>query len=275
MSADEGLYRLYKLHEIDQRLHKLKSRAGALDTGEQEVAVYRKLLAETKPIRTQAKQLRTKLTELEDRQNDAKKKSVDHEAHLYDGSVNNPREAQDLQKEITSLKALVASLDTERKKTEKELEAIKAQADEAESNVEKLKAAALEKQEIAKKEHAELHAQYKEIAKTRAEIAKDVDPSHLRLYDGARKKTGNTGMALITDDESCSVCGIDIPAKTKEYVQSGRAMQCESCRRVLLVMMPTVTKDDPEPEEPADEEAKTEAPKSEEVKSEEPEPTQT
>ena len=236
--SDEGLYRLYKLHQVDAQLHTLKSRAGALDTGNAEAAQYKRIQIETKMVRQKAKQLSDQLTALKDRRADNAAKADKYETQLFDGSIVNPREIEDLLKEASSLRALDPKL-------EKEIAVLKPDVDEAVENassanaqLKKLRETVLTKQEKAKALHGALQEEYMKVKATRAEIAKDVDPLIMREYDAARKKTGNTGLALITEDSRCSSCGIDIPEKTRQLVRIGKVMHCESCRRVLFIYEP-------------------------------------
>ncbi len=236
--SDEGLYKLYKLHLIDSKLHQLKSRASALDVGNKEAAVFKKLQTESKPIRDQASDLSQKLTALQNRKIESSQKADTFEEKAYSGKVVSPRELEDLGAEIKMLRELVEKSENEIQELKPQVEAAESEAQIAIKHLAKLKKIVLEKQENAKVEHGELEKQYKDIKTQRTDREKQVDPSLLREYAAAIKKTGSTGVALITDDDRCEVCGIAVPSKTQEMVRLGKAIHCESCRRIYFKLMP-------------------------------------
>lgn len=236
--ADERLYKLYKLHKIDAALLQLKSRADHLDAGQGEAAIYKKLDAESKGIREEAGNLRKSAAEIEVREQQAESKLEKFQKQLYDGSLVNPREIENVQKEIEMLETLVVNLDDERKGVLARLEAVASEAGAAEAQMAKAKAAYAEKRDAAKVEHEALVARFREVGLTRAAAEKAVEPALLAVYASSRKKTGGTGVALVTADHRCAECGIDVPEKIREAVQSGKAMGCESCRRILFILTP-------------------------------------
>lgn len=236
--SDEGLFLLYKLHQIDSTLHQLKSRAAALDTGQREAAMYKKIQAESKPVRERAKELADKMNELDNRRSQSKEKAANFETKLYSGTIISPREVEDLQEEVKMLHGLVEKLEGEISALKPEAVAAQSEADTSRKQMAKLKKTVEEKQEKAKVDHATMQAEYKRIQETRAAAEAKIAAGTLREYNAARKKTGNTGLALITDSQDCDSCGIDIPVKTLEMVRLGKVLHCESCGRILFKMMP-------------------------------------
>lgn len=238
--SDEGLYRLYKLHLVDTKLNSLKARAAALDTGNKEAAVYKKIQSESKEVREKAKSLRQELNELENRKISNADKADNYEKKLFDGSITSHKEIDDLTREVKELREADGKLNRLINELKPKVEAAEKAASESKDNMAKLKEIVLKKQEKAKVEHAELEKQFKHLRPERDTVAQNVDPMMLREYQAAIKKTGNTGMALITEAERCEACGIDIPEKTIVMVSNGKAVHCESCRRVLFILVPEV-----------------------------------
>lgn len=236
--SDEGLYRLYKLHLLDAKLHSLKSRAAGLDTGQKEAALYNKLQADSKSVRDKAKNLRQQLTDLQNKRvsNDDTKNR--HEARIYDGSITNPKELQDLTREVKELGEQDGKIGRQIEELKPLVEAAEAEAADSQEKMAQLKAIVLKKQEKAKSDHVKLHQAYDELKPKREAFLKLVDPIHLRAYEGAVKKTKGTGMALVTDSDRCESCGVPVPEKVKVQIRSGKAMNCENCRRVLFILVP-------------------------------------
>lgn len=236
--SDEGLYRLYKLHQIDANLYALKSRGAALDVGQKEAAAFKKLQSESKDVRAKAKALRDQLTELQNRKVENILTAEKHEKTLYDGTITNPKELQDLTRDVKERKEQDGKIGRQIAELTPQVEEAEAKAATSQDYMAKLKEVVLKKQEKAKVKHAELEARYHEIKAHRAEVEKLVDPRILREYDSARRKTGNTGMATISDASRCEVCGIDIPEKTYQNVRDGKVEPCQSCRRILFIVVP-------------------------------------
>src|SRR5690606_20632520 len=162
-----------------------------------------------------AKQLSDQLTTLQDRRTDSLAKADKYEAQLFDGSIVNPREIEDLMKEAANLRTLEGKLEKEMSVLKPDVDAAIADAASANAQLKKLRETVLIKQEKAKALHGSLQEEYVKVKTTRAEIAKQVDPLVMREYEAARKKTGSTGLALINADLRCESCGIDGQYKTR------------------------------------------------------------
>lgn len=236
--SDEGLYQLYKLHKIDAALLDIKSKAENLDTGKREAALAKQVEAESESVRQAFATAAAKFTELKTKEELALAKLDKFQKQLYSGSLTNPREVENVQKEIDMLENLVVGLDDELKATQAERDHHSAGAKAAEEKIAAAHTAQAAKRKSAEETHHQLQASFREIGAKRADAEKKVAPNLLQLYAAARKKTGSTGMALITADQRCSACGIDIPERTQEMVRDGKPTQCESCRRLLFILHP-------------------------------------
>ena len=155
------------------------------------------------------------------------------EANLYGGRIRNPKELQDLQKEITSLKKHLAVLEDQQLEAMMALEEAEARNQTAQGTLVQAQGAFAEKSSawLGQKEHFtrtldRLQAE-RDAALTLA------SKESLQVYEGLRKR--KSGVAVTTVKEgSCSVCGANIrPAE----LQAARAAQdlvyCSSCGRIL------------------------------------------
>ncbi|MDK3156843.1 hypothetical protein QPK87_09675 [Kamptonema cortianum] len=186
--SDERLYRLYKLHVIDKKLFEIKSRAGALDVGKRELVAAQKLESETAEIRQKFEDLAAKAKEIENREVTSEEKLNKFQKQLYDGSLTNPREIENVQKEIEMLEELVVKLDDDRKAILAERESIRAEAEAATRKIQALKDQATAKRKQAQAEHERLQEAFKATGIERPPVLKEVEPNLLREYDAVRKK---------------------------------------------------------------------------------------
>lgn len=235
---DEGLYQLYKLHLIDAALYDLKQHAAVLDVGKEESAKIKALEAQLKPVRDQLAELQKELDATEIDQKADEDKLARYEKQLYDGSITNAREVENVQKEIEMLTGLVVTLDDKANALREKVKPLRDQVKKTDALTSELRKAGLAKQETAKTEHARLEVEYKQTAAKRADAAKAVDPGLLRTYEAIRAKTGNTAMATITPQIRCHHCGMHVPEKALDLVRSGKPAQCEQCRRLLFIVVP-------------------------------------
>ena len=236
--SDEGLYLLYKLHKIDAALIDIKQRAENLDSGKREGALAQKIETESADVRSAYSEAVAKFNDLKTKEDQALAKLDKFQKQLYSGSLTNSREVENVQKEIDMLENLAVNLDDDLKAAMVERDRLATEAKAAEEKIAAARQAQANKHKHAQEEHAALQARFREIGAKRADAEKKVSPSLLQVYVAARKKTGSTGMSLVTEDERCSACGIDVPERTQEMVRLGRPTQCESCRRLLFILHP-------------------------------------
>lgn len=233
---DERLYNLYKLHKIDARLIDIKSKAEHLDLGKQEALMAKKIQEDNSELFSQHAALKTEIAELTTKNDQIQAKIAKFNKDLYDGSVVNAKEVDNLQKEVVMLEDLAMNNALRIEEIEDELKPLSESVDKLTAQVDQLKKLIVKKRADAEVHHKELQAAFKDTGAKRAAAEGEVGADLITVYNQARKRTGNTGMALVTEAKRCSACGIDIPEKVREMIQAGRTTQCESCRRILFIL---------------------------------------
>ncbi len=232
---DERLYRLYRLHKIDSRLMEIKNEAEHLDVGSRELAAVKKIRAEAgedlrrhEDLTARTHQIRTSLDQIE-----SKRDRLNRE--LFSGSIG-AKEAEAIQQELENIGDQEVQLAIELEEAEAQLAPLIDKVGEVSNKVEAFKNQAAKKRGAAEVRHKELQALFRQVGETRAATEAEVDKPLLANYASARKRSGNTGMTLITPDDRCESCGIHIAPKIKESVQNGKVTPCESCGRILFVI---------------------------------------
>mgnify|MGYP001484304814 CR=1 FL=1 len=233
--ADTGLAQLIQLHLLDSSLHELKSRANALDVGQEETALFKHRAAETAEVRQRAKDLKQEEADLEAKTAALAAKKKAWHKKLYDGSVVSPREVENIESEIKSLTEQIELAEVRGMEILEILPTAQAEARNAEIELIRLKKKVEEKKAKANEDLKLLQAKHAEKAKFRGPIAEKVKPPLLAQYEAIRKKIGVPAMSEAREDGHCAACGLPVPTKTYERVRQDLVAACESCHRILYM----------------------------------------
>lgn len=231
MSAALALYRLQQVDsQIDQIQARLKTIQQTLENDEALRAANERFTAASGKHREAESLLKHCEMEVEKQ----RVKLEQTEASLYDGKVQNPKELQDLQKDVASLKRHLETLE------ERELEAMIA-AETAEKDFQAAKADLEHVQSNIKDQHKDL-AQESEVlrkhlerlASERQAVVTDIAGQALHVYDQLRKQ--KRGLAITTiADNSCEACGTTLTASQQQIARStSQLFHCPTCGRILF-----------------------------------------
>ena len=162
-------------------------------------------------------------------------KAADIEKKLYGGSVKNPKELQDLDADLRSLKE-------QTRKREDELLALLVQIEEAEAErqaadfaLADVEAGWRRGQDELLAEKAEIEPEVESLRGIRDSQATDVDRRLISLYDLLRERRGGTAVARV-ERGMCQGCRISLPMSVLQRARTGvSVVQCVSCERILLL----------------------------------------
>lgn len=227
------LRKLHKLHQVDVAIHEIRKRAEALDPGKRIQAEINGLTADFNAKDEAAKKYASELSDLELKQKgiDDKLKKIDKD--LYGGKVVNPREVENLQKEIGILKNQRGDLDLRILELWDLAPPARKAAEEVQALIDAKKKELAEYQKKVVQAKAQLEAQYKEQTAKRPALAAEVPKPLLARYDAIRQKMHGVGMAEVIKGGNCSRCGTHLPLKIVEDALDGRVVTCESCHRII------------------------------------------
>ena len=155
------------------------------------------------------------------------------ESTLYSGTVRNPKELEDLQNEVTSLKKYLAVLE------ERQLEAMFAEEDalkekqhflellnQIKSEFSSLTQTLSEERDCLKKDQQRLNSE-------RTAASNSIDAEDLRLYESIRSRRSGLAVSAISE-KSCSSCGTLINSTLLDIARSPEKIAtCDSCGRIL------------------------------------------
>ena len=230
MSAALGLYRL---QQVDGQIDQIQARQKWIQDTLQNDMRLRAASQASAAAEAKFKEASRLLKQSEAAVEKQRTKIEQTEASLYGGSVRNPKELQDLQKDIVSLKKYLETLE------ERELDAMLT----TETAEKEFQAASseLEHTQIQVKEQnhdlaIENDALIKDLERLRTErkaVISDLAGSAVEIYDQLRKQRRGVAVATITDS-SCAACGTTLtPSQQQTARSTSQLFNCPSCGRIL------------------------------------------
>lgn len=155
------------------------------------------------------------------------------EASLYGGAVKNPKELQDLQRDVASLKKHLVTLE------ERQLEAMM-QAESAAAELEKAKTELALVQSRLGDEHKKLFEEKRQLVQQMESFAQEreaavapIESSLLAVYEDLRKQKRGVAITEV-DDDACVSCGTILNAALQQNARSQKLAYCPSCGRILF-----------------------------------------
>ncbi len=224
---------LYRLQVLDTKIDELTRRISALEKQLSDESSILKLKDKIAKEKNSAYQLDQKLKDATFATTTLRIKIEQSESSLYGGSISNPKELQDLQKEITSLKKQLTLAE------EQELELM------LNTETQQLLLAKLDNEfntEFSKKQglnnalKQELGVNIKELEKVQIErgaTEKSLQAVDLSAYN--RLRAAKSGIAVTDVAESaCSACGAEISqAEWQKARISPDLIFCQGCGRII------------------------------------------
>jgi predicted nucleic acid-binding Zn-ribbon protein len=230
MSAALGLYRLQQVDsQMDHAQSRLKAIRQTLENDAELSAATEKLTQAETAFKNAERLLKQSEQEVEKQ----RLKIEQTEASLYGGLVHNPKELQDLQKEVASLKRHLETLE------ERELEAMLT----AETAEKELQAAIAVLESVKSKlgtqfrdltqESEGLNKDLEKLSSERNAVMQDIASQTVNIYDQLRKQRRGVAVATISEG-SCAACGTTLTASQQQSARStSQLFYCPSCGRVL------------------------------------------
>lgn len=155
------------------------------------------------------------------------------EARLYGGTVKNPKELEDIQIEIASLKKRSAALEETLLELMIENEEMLKLIDSQKQNLNTLLS---EKALLAKELHLEKEQLIKERARLiveREPVINQINPDLVLKYEKLRKSKKRLAVTLIKDN-ACAACGSSLtPAEIQMIKSSLDEFYCKICKRMI------------------------------------------
>ena len=231
MSAALGLYRL---QQVDSQIDQIQVRLKAIQQTIENDVVLRAANEHFTGADVKHKDAERTLKVSESEVEKQQIKIQQTEASLYGGKVHNPKELQDLQKDILSLKRHLETLE------ERQLEAMLAVEDNEKDlqttkiDLERVQANLKEQNKDLTKESETLRKDLERLNSERQAVVTDIASQALNVYNQLRKQKRGIAITTVTDN-SCEACGTTLtPSQQQTARSTSQLFHCPTCGRILF-----------------------------------------
>ena len=224
---------LYQLQQLDDEIAHAEARLKKIEAeiaSDIEITQANAALVEAKNFENLASHA---FSEAEHAVKEVRIKIATSEQSLYGGKIHNPKELQDLQSEIASLKKrLSVAEDNELEQMIKQEEAVSLLA-QAEKTLREVKDKKASEIALLFGEQDSLVKKVDRLAKERLARLGSISAESLQVYETLRRSKNGKAVALI-EDNACEVCGASIrPAELQAARSSSQLVYCDTCGRIL------------------------------------------
>lgn len=177
----------------------------------------------------------TQLRDLELQVQTTEQKREGSQQRLYSGTVSNPKELQDIEKNIASLKRRQTSLEDTMLSLMVEIENATAIHQSAQETLESTRAESRANNQALVEEKDQLESKIIDLHALRDTLTTALDDDLVVMYEKLRSKMAQRPIATLTDAGTCSICGV---RQTNTHAQDIRRtddfLRCANCNRIIL-----------------------------------------
>jgi len=225
---------LFALQEIDLRRDARRAVIADIESRLEETDELREARQAVEDAQDDLKGLQRLQRNLDARLADLDAKLKPLETKMYDGSVRNPKELTDMQKELDHFKKQRSKLDDEGldlieavDETAKLLAQQRETLRRTEANWQQEQRELIERKSTAESEYATLEGQ-------RGSQTAEMDRGMLGLYETLRVSKAGRAVALVVRGQ-CQGCHITLPTHLVQRLRGGGVLvQCPNCERILV-----------------------------------------
>ena len=226
-------FKLFRLQQIDSQLDRANRRLAEIVSILEDDSEVR---AATSELERAQDVLTARTLELKRAEGDTgaqRAKIKDSESQLYGGHVTNPKELQDLQREIEALNRHLVVLEDRQLEAMIAMETAQEEMGAARKNKTDLDARSVEKNASLLGEQTDLEADVNRLEEERQAAVSSLSADEIDHYDRLRSKKMGVAVAAVSD-KTCAACGSTLSAALLQAAQSPNEIAtCSSCGRIL------------------------------------------
>lgn len=230
MSAALGLFRL---QQVDSRISQIETRLGKIrETLENDAEL------QTALVQVEAAEAAQRDSERARRQSETEAqgqqvKIQQAESSLYGGSIHNPKELQDLQVDVVSLKKHLATIEEQELEAMLKAESAQAALQTARENLERFQARLGEEHQKLIAEQESFSRDLVSLQAERQAAVNAIAADMLRAYEELRQQRRGVAVAEVSED-ACGACGTTLTAALRQNARHAtQLIHCPSCGRIL------------------------------------------
>ncbi|MBE0671985.1 MAG: hypothetical protein IH588_15490 [Anaerolineales bacterium] len=232
MSASLGLFRL---QQVDRQIDRARTQLDTIRQTLENDIELKSALQNVEISQTENHRI-SHATKIAEAEVDAQKIKIEHaESSLYSGNVKNPKELQDLQKEIASLKKYLVTLEERQLESMMKAETADAELQDAKTKLEKIQARLGSEHGKLLEEQSALLKQLERLAEEREAALAPIESGLLQIYENLRRQKRGVAVSEIVDN-ACTSCGTTVNASFQQNARSQKQLvNCPSCGRILFM----------------------------------------
>lgn len=231
MASD--IRKLFELQLVDTELQQIERKRGELRDPATVESAVEQLRERASEVQAQFEKLSAELKDCELHLQGVEEKLKRDKARLTSGKITNPKELENLQREVEALGRQRSSLDEKALTLMEEVEAQRERAKAASAELSQREA----ELETVRKNHTEalkwLGDQERELREARGRAGAVVPPALLRRYETLLPRTNHLVVARL-DGNLCTGCRIAVNAfLVRRARETDDIVTCENCGRIL------------------------------------------
>lgn len=231
MSASLGLFRL---QQVDRQIDRANSQIATIQRALENDVELKNALEKKDSAQAEHFRAANNLKNSEAETSAQKIKIQQTESSLYGGSVKNPKELQDLQKEIASLKKHLVTLEERELEAMLNLEKAEEVLETAKTELELLQAKRGSEHKKWFEEQSALTTELARLKEERSAANTPIESHLLETYETLRRDKRGVAVTEVSDN-ACASCGSNLNAALIQNARSAKLAYCPSCGRILYV----------------------------------------
>jgi predicted nucleic acid-binding Zn-ribbon protein len=225
---------LLALQDTDLALDKARARLAEIEDslGESEELIDARAVVDEKAAA--AHELKVQQKDAELAIDEIRTKAADIEKKLYSGQVKNPKELEDLDLDLKSLRENIRRREDDLLVVLEQVETADGELREATEHRDRLDSEWKSSQESMLAEKSTIEPEVEHLQAARDEQATDFERTVISLYDLLRDRRGGQAVARV-ERGMCQGCRITLPVSVLQRARSSNGVvQCVSCERILV-----------------------------------------
>lgn len=226
-------FKLFRLQQIDSQLDKANARLNEIEN----ILSDNTLIVRSQnrvDDATKTQEISHKNLQVAERNVKAQQLKIEQsESTLYSGKVRNPKELQDLQNEVASLRRFKTILEDRQLEAMINSEEAEESLSVAQSELDKVIEEVRDRNSELTTEQNSLSQEVKRLEAEREAAVVTIEKNYLDQYERLRISRKGVAVAKVSD-KNCSACGSTLSAALLQAARSPNAIKlCDTCGRIL------------------------------------------
>lgn len=225
---------LFCLQEIDSQIDSHNKRLREIQSILEDDRAVQAAKAKSQAVKDNLEETRKELQNARNEVQGQRTKIRQSEDRLYSGSVDNPKELEDIQNEIEALKRYLEVLEERQLEEMMALDEVQEICNEAQEQLAKAVTEGETRNAELIKEKGKLEKNLTNLISKREGQVSTINSDDLQLYEKLRSKRAGVAVAGV-QDRNCAACGSTLGTANYQAARSpSKITQCETCERILF-----------------------------------------